>query len=138
MDAQTSVADTTSTASEPDFKVLQVGMAVVNMEKMVAFYESVFKTTLNGFEVQGIKLYSGTIHGFSFVFAPTEIAGVVAEQSRHQFELVVNDIEEVAKRAEAAGGNLRDGIQTDGETKVLVVEDPDRNTIVFHQKIAKK
>jgi len=110
-------------------------MAVVNMEEMVKFYEEVFKTKLNGFEVQGMKMYNGTIHGLTFFLAPVEITGVVAEQSRHQFELMVKDIEGVAKRAEEAGGNLRDGIETNGDMKTLVVEDPDKNTIVFHQKI---
>ena len=126
----------TAAGTEPadTFIVLHVALAVENMEKMVAFYETVFGVKLGSYEIQGIRLYEGKIHGLKFLFAPNELAGVDARQSRHQFELAVTDIDAVAANASATGGNLRDGIQINGENRVLVVEDPDGNTIVFHQR----
>jgi predicted enzyme related to lactoylglutathione lyase len=135
MDAQPSETQAPGAAEANTFTVVQVDMAVENMDSMVHFYETVFDTKLTSYEMGGIKLYNGMVHGIRFVFAPAAIAGVVAEQSRHQFELKVSDIESVARKAASAGGNLRDGIQSDGTTRTLVVEDPDHNTIVFHQKI---
>jgi predicted enzyme related to lactoylglutathione lyase len=135
MDAQTSATHAPAGAAAQEFKLVQIDMAVVHMDKMVNFYTTVVGAKLEGHDMQGMKLYSGTMLGMPLVMAPNEIAGVVAEQSRHQFEIMVSDIEAVAANATAAGGNLRDGIQTDGKVKTLVVEDPDGNTVIFHQKI---
>jgi predicted enzyme related to lactoylglutathione lyase len=135
MEAQTSTTKPAGTDAAQQFKLIQIDMAIVHMDKMVNFYTSVLDAKLTSRDVQGMKMYSGTMLGMTFVMAPNELAGVVAEQSRHQLEVVVTDIEAIADKAKAAGGNLRDGIQTNGDSKVLVVEDPDGNTVIFHQKI---
>jgi predicted enzyme related to lactoylglutathione lyase len=134
MDAQTSTTDAPS-ATATGFTLLQVDMAVVHMEKMVSFYETMFDAKLTPHDVQSFKLYEGDLLGHHFVFAPNEIAGVVAEQSRHQLEVGVPDIEAVAAKVAAAGGTVRGGVQSDGKEKYLVVEDPDSNTLIFKQKI---
>lgn len=135
MDAQTSEKKVNGASAAATYKILQIDMAVVHMDKMVEFYQTVFNTKFESRDVQGFKIYRGSFLGFKFIFAPNEIAGVNAEQSRHQFEIEVSDIDALAKTVETSGGKVRDGVQSDGTMKTLVAEDPDGNTIIFSQTI---
>ncbi|MEO8513490.1 MAG: VOC family protein [Ignavibacteria bacterium] len=118
-----------------DFKLSQVTIAVTNVKKMAEFYNSVFGTRLNEFEAMGSKFYSGTIAGVNMMLCPNTIAGVTAEQNRHQFDYITEDINEVVKNALGSHGTLKDSISVNDLEKLVTVIDPDGNTINFIQKL---
>lgn len=126
-------AQTTATAAyQPAFGIGKITMAITNMEAMVRFYESVFDTKLEPFEAMGERFYQGRLLGCVVLFCPNRIAGVVAEQNRHQFDLLTDQIDAVVQRAVSAGGTARDG--TNAGAKTATITDPDGNTMVIIQR----
>lgn len=117
-----------------DFKISQITIAVTDMDAMVKFYENVFGITLKPFDAYGSTLYSGKMGGFLLMLCPKEIAGVTAEQTRHQFDYAIDDVDAVVKAVKQWGGGLmRDTEVWEDKTKVASVMDPDGNTMVFKQ-----
>ncbi|HVZ38727.1 MAG TPA: VOC family protein [Candidatus Kapabacteria bacterium] len=118
------------------FQLMQIDIAATNTEAMVRFYEAVYGTTFNSFDIgPDMKIYSGTVAGMKIVMAPNEIAGVVAEQSRYQFELAVDGFDGVLDRVKSAGGSIREIEGGNGAPRVATVLDPDNNTTVLHEKL---
>ncbi|MBS1912805.1 MAG: hypothetical protein JST22_12525 [Bacteroidetes bacterium] len=118
------------------FQLMQIDIAATNIEAMVRFYEAVFGTTFNSFDIgSDMKIYSGAVAGMKIVMAPNEIAGVVAEQSRYQFELVVDEFDSVMDRVKSSGGSIREIEGGNGSPRIATVLDPDNNTTVLHEKL---
>lgn len=113
-----------------EFAIGKATLAMTNVEAMVEFYSNVFGMELQEFPVQGETLYSGNIAGMNILLCPNSLAGVVAEQSRVQFDFVVSDLAEIKRRVEEHGGAVRPE-QSDLERGYLTAVDPDNNTIVF-------
>ncbi len=118
-----------------NIKISQVTIAVNNIEKMAEFYGNVFSTELESFEAMNSKFYTGIIAGIFTMFCPNSIAGVSAEQNRHQFDYLVEDLDEVIKIALSSHGTLKEEISVNEKEKVGTIIDPDGNTINFIQKI---
>lgn len=124
--------------TEPFYRLSQVDMAAVKIDAVVKFYESVFGAKFTVIDAGSFKMYTGELFGIRTVIAPNSIAGVNAEQSRHQFELVTNDMDGAMARAKAAGGTIRDESPGDGKgPRTVTLVDPDGNTIVLHEAQAK-
>lgn len=117
------------------FKITQLTIAVTNTEEMAVFYSKVFNVKLSEFEAMGEKFYSGNIAGIYTMLCPNAIAGVEANQNRHQFDYSIDDLEEVVEKALSASGTLKDSIQADEKQKTVTIIDPDGNTINFIQKL---
>lgn len=113
----------------------KVTLAVTNTEKMVVFYENVYKCSFSEFDVNGTILYSGTLAGIKLLLCPNTLADVKAEQSRHQFELIVSDADQLVRAALASGGKLQGKIEITGNRKTATIIDPDGNTTVFIQEL---
>jgi predicted enzyme related to lactoylglutathione lyase len=128
----------TTQASGNDIRISQITVAVNDAEAMRNFYEKVFQCTFRSFELQGHTLYSGTFAGIDLVLCPNEIPGVVAEQNRHQFDIVVPDLEKALENVKAAGGKMMDEVQITERSKVASIIDPDGNTMVLIQKRVQK
>ena len=69
--------------------------------------------------------------GVPLVICPNEIAGVEAEQSRHQLAFRVSDLAAILSRVEAAGGSIETPM-TDPLTQAIL-RDPDGNSIEVMQ-----
>jgi|GEM_PF-669066 len=113
-----------------EFRVASIALAVENLEPTVRFYEKVFNAVFEPLEGTDRKIYAGKLLGFDFLLASNELAGVNAEQSRHQFDIVVNDLDSVLQRVTEAGGTIREQ-QTDRGVRTVTIVDPDGNTMLF-------
>ena len=118
-----------------DFKISQITIAVTNMDAMVKFYENVFGLKLQSFDAYGSTLYSGKMGDFVLMLCPKEVAGVTAEQTRHQFDYVIADADAVVKAVKEWGGELMNDVQVSESSKIASIRDPDGNTMVFIQSL---
>jgi hypothetical protein len=65
--------------------------------------------------------------GIPFIICPNEVAGVQAEQSRHQLAFRVVDLSDLLQNVKSAGGIIETQA-TDFLTRAIL-RDPDGNTI---------
>ena len=112
-------------------QLMQMTLATTHTPEMVKFYDSLFDTQLQSTEAFGSMLYRGMLGGIPLVICPNEIAGVEAEQSRHQLTLRVTDLSSLLQNVEGAGG-LIETPAADSLTSAIL-KDPDGNTIEVTQ-----
>ena len=112
-------------------QLMQMTLATTHTPEMVKFYDSLFGTQLQSTEAFGTTLYRGTLGRIPLVICPNEIAGVVAEQSRHQLTLRVTDLSSLLQNVESAGG-IVETPPADISTSAIL-RDPDGNTIEVTQ-----
>jgi len=108
-------------------QITKMTLASTHTAEMVRFYNTLFATQLQAKEIQGTTFYNGTLGGIPILICPNEIAGVKAEQSRHQLAFQVKDLKSLLVRVEAVGGLIETPI-TESMTEA-VLRDPDGNTI---------
>jgi len=118
-----------------DFKLEQIAIAATDISKMVKFYKAVFKIEFAETKAYGTTLFAGKVGDIRILLAPNEIAGVKAEENRHQFDFIVQDIDELIKIAEESGGKLQGNIENNNKEKTVTILDPDNNTMNFKQKL---
>ena len=116
---------------EHTMQLTQMTLATTRMPEMVRFYDALFDTELQATEAYGTTLYRGTLAGVPLLLCPNEIAGVEAEQSRHQLAFRVGDLSAFLQLVETAGGVIETPITDSMASAVL--RDPDRNTIEITQ-----
>jgi predicted enzyme related to lactoylglutathione lyase len=112
-------------------QLTQMTLATTRTTEMVKFYDTLFGTELQPNEAYGTVLYHGVLAGFPLVICPNEIAGVQAEQSRHQLAFRVADLAAILSQVEAAGGSIETPM-ADPLTQAIL-RDPDGNTIEIMQ-----
>ena len=108
-------------------------MAVTDMKSMIAFYQSVFSINFSSMEMNGEMLYRGDWLGLQLLLCPAELAGNTARQNRHQFDIVVEDLEQTMQLAQASGGKKLGEIMNLEDRLTGSVYDPDNNSMVFIQ-----
>ena len=106
-------------------------LATTRTEEMVRFYDTLFDTQFQAKEIQGATFYNGTLAGVPVLICPNEIAGVKAEQSRHQLTLRVADLMSLLGQVESVGGRIETPM-TESMTEAIL-RDPDGNTIEVMQ-----
>jgi predicted enzyme related to lactoylglutathione lyase len=104
-------------------------LATTDTPGMVAFYNAVFDAGLEPVAAYGTTLYRGRLAGLGLLLCPNEIAGVDAQQNRHQLRFHVARLDEVIARAQATGGSLKGEIGEDRGRRLAAVVDPDGNTM---------
>ena len=106
-------------------QIQRITLAVEDMDSMVEFYNAIFGCGLA--PVNGSPVSKGRFADIELVVCPNSVAGVIADQNRHQFRLVVDDAEALATRIEAAGGSVvnRDSLD---KKAVVGIADPEGNT----------
>ena len=102
-------------------------LATTHTAEMVKFYDTLFGTEFLPTEAYGTTLYNGSLAGISLTICPNEIAGVEAEQSRHQLAFRVSDLAATLSQVESAGGVIETPM-SDSLTQVTL-RDPDGNTV---------
>lgn len=112
-------------------KLSQITLAATRLNAMVDFYNGSFEASLLPFEGYNTTLYRGTLGGIPFLICPNEVAGVRAEQGRHQLHLTVSNLRQAAARVEEMGGTVLEEMQDEDGARVITVRDPDGNTLVL-------
>ncbi len=115
------------------FHITGMTMAITNMEAMLAFYSGLFNIEFELREMYGSKLYAGKWGAFDLLFCPATLAGITARQNRHQFDIVIPDIEQLIDQATTLGGKAMGPITEDENALNVGIYDPDGNSILFKQ-----
>ena len=118
---------------ETTYEIEGMTMAITDMNAMLEFYANVFNMEFEEMDVYGSKLYSGEWAGMKMLFCPAEIAGNTAEQNRHQFDIIVSDLQATIDVASQFGGELMHEIVETDSYKSVGIYDPDKNSIVFKE-----
>ena len=116
-----------------NFKISKITIAAVNINLMVEFYENVFSINFVKKELGGFTLYQGKFGELELLLCPNEIAGVEADQSRYQPDIIVPDLDTVIDAALKFGGKIKDEIIETSQNRMASILDPDGNTLVFIQ-----
>ncbi|HEU4325984.1 MAG TPA: VOC family protein [Roseiflexaceae bacterium] len=118
-----------SQLSEAPFSLVRLTLATTETERMAAFYTGVFAADLQPVAAYGTTLYRGSLAGVPLVLCPNVIAGVVAEQSRHQITLLVPELTPLLDQVRAHGGR----VLGHPDSTTATVADPDGNTLELVQ-----
>ncbi len=113
----------------------RITIAVTDSSAMQEFYSKVFHIK---FEVQTVMqhpLYSGSLYGLPILLCPAELAGISAQENRHQLEFAVDDLDEIVTVAQMFGGSLMDEVVEEEGLRSAGIQDPDGNSIVFKQYV---
>lgn len=113
----------------PKIALTDMTLVATDVPAMVAFYNAVFEAGLTPRAAFGATLYRGTLGGVGLQLCPNEVAGVVAEQNRHQLRFRVRNLDTMLARVRAAGGVLRGEISQEAGQRLAAVVDPDGNTL---------
>lgn len=115
-------------------RLTQITLAAFDVHEMVHFYSAVFDCDFQEFEAFGAKLYKGSLADFDLLICPNRIAGIQAEQNRHQLKFSVRNIVRTMEFALEAGGTVLNEITEDHQGfRIAAVRDPDGNTLEFEQ-----
>ena len=117
-----------------------MSMAISNVQPMLDFYSNIFKIKFekrNGFDT---TMYFAKWRGLKLLFVPTKLAGEEGSkiQNKHQFDIIVPDINLLISSAKRYGGKITGALIDDGIQKTIHVKDPDGNTFIFKQNIKKR
>ncbi len=118
---------------DKSYQIEGMTIAITNMERMLEFYSKVFDIDFSEKEMYNSKLYSGHWGGLDLLFCPAEIAGNTAIQNRHQFDIIVSDLEAIIEVATKYGGKTMGGIVENEDIRNVGIYDPDKNSILFKQ-----
>ena len=119
--------------SEFDFKIEGMTIAITKMEEMLTFYENVFQIKFEEKAMFGSKLYAGVWGNLNLLFCPAKIAGNTATQNRHQFDIIVPNLQKTIEKATRFGGKTMSDIVEDDSSSSVGIYDPDNNSILFKQ-----
>ena len=110
-----------------------ITIAVNDMEAMRNFYQAVFKLEFEAFELAGNKLYTSHWGEIIFTLCPAALAKVEAKENKHQFDVLVDDLEESMIVVLKSGGSIM-GDKTDNSTQIEIgIRDPDGNSLVLKE-----
>lgn len=119
--------------SNKNYSIEGMTVAVTNMDAMIKFYANVFDIQFVPFKIDEFTLFAGKWDSMNILFCPAKLAQNKAKQNRHQFDLVVDDMDEMIKQSLENGGELLSEKQEDGDMISASVYDPDHNSIVYKQ-----
>lgn len=108
-------------------------LAVTRMEEMLSFYKAVFGLEFEEMEMHGFKLYKTNWADLSLLFCPAQLAQNTASQNRHQFDIIVSDLDTMIEAAKTHHGELMSEPAEAGGVRSVGIYDPDRNSMVFKQ-----
>lgn len=115
------------------FQIEGMTMAVTSMKPMLDFYSGFFDISFTEQNMFNSKLYQGKWGDLNLLFCPAEVARNSAKQNRHQFDIVVEDIEASIKLATSFGGKPMGDITDDNGVLSVGIYDPDNNSILLKQ-----
>ena len=115
------------------YQIEGLTIAINNMDEMLNFYSSVFGIDFELIEIFNTNLFAGEWGGMKVLFCPAELAGNTAKQNRHQFDIIVPNLNEILVKAILTGGEKMGDVEEDGQSLSVGIYDPDQNSIIFKQ-----
>ncbi|MBT8218283.1 MAG: hypothetical protein KJP00_00550 [Bacteroidia bacterium] len=117
-----------------------MSMAIVKVQPMLDFYSNIFNIKFekrNGFDT---TMYFAKWRGLKLLFVPIVLAGEqdAIVQNKHQFDIIVPDINTLISQVKRYGGTQTGALIDDGIQKTVHVKDPDGNTFIFKQNLRKR
>ncbi|MEZ0229836.1 MAG: VOC family protein [Planctomycetota bacterium] len=109
-----------TTAVSTGARLAAITIAVTDMDRMARFYREVLGLELRLRRMGPFELITANLNGLELQLCPREVAGITAEQNRHQLRFVVPDVERALRAAKEAHGTLMEH---------NAVRDPDGNSI---------
>ncbi|NJO83246.1 MAG: VOC family protein [Blastochloris sp.] len=108
-------------------RIERVTLAVSDMDAMVRFYNEVFAAGLS--PMADSAMYRGVFGGVPITFCPNDIADVRADQSRHQYRIAVDSLDDTLLKIMTHGGRIKDPVSEEQGERWMSVIDPDGNTL---------
>lgn len=115
------------------FEVEGLTLEVFKMDEMLAFYTNVFNIHFKVQEMYGVNLYAGNFDHLKLLLCPAELAQNKAKQNRHQFDIIVFDLEAILERVLDFGGEMIGAISETNDFKSVGIYDPDQNSMVLKE-----
>lgn len=118
----------------------QITMAINDMPAMVNFYNAVFESNLVPVESpmengDSPQFYKGQFLGIDLLFCPNSLLNIQAERNRHQFHMIVEDVDVLVAAAKRTGGWEFTETVVQDNAKIASVSDPDGNSVVLTQPL---
>lgn len=117
-----------------------MSMAIVKVQPMLDFYSYIFNIKFEKRQGFDTVMYFAKWRGLKLLFVPVELAGEegAVVQNKHQFDVIVSDIDQLISRVNRYGGEITGALIDDGIQKTIHAKDPDGNTFIFKQNIKKR
>ena len=117
-----------------------MSMAISKVDPMLAFYTHIFNIKFEKRQGFDTVMYFAKWRGLKLLFVPVQLAGEEGAlvQNKHQFDVIVPDIDQLISRVNRYGGKITGALIDDGIQKTVHAKDPDGNTFIFKQNIKKR
>lgn len=117
-----------------------MSMAIVKVQPMLDFYSHIFNINFEKRQGFDTVMYFAQWRGLKLLFVPVELAGEEGAivQNKHQFDVIVPDIDQLISRVKRYGGQINGTVIDDGIQKTVHAKDPDGNTFIFKQNIKRR
>jgi len=117
-----------------------MSMAIQNVQPMLDFYSYIFNIKFQKRQGFDTVMYFAEWRGLKLLFVPDVLAGEEGAivQNKHQFDIIVQDIDQLISRVNRYGGKITGALIDDGIQKTIHAKDPDGNTFIFKQNIKKR
>ena len=117
-----------------------MSMAIIKVQPMLDFYSHIFNINFEKRQGFDTVMYFAQWRGLKLLFVPVQLAGEegAVVQNKHQFDIIVPDMDQLISRVNRYGGKITGALIDDGIQKTVHAKDPDGNTFIFKQNIKKR
>ena len=117
-----------------------MSMAIVKVQPMLDFYSHIFNIKFERRQGFDTDMYFAQWRGLKLLFVPIQLAGEEGAivQNKHQFDVIVPDMDQLISRVNRYGGKITGAVVDDGIQKTVHAKDPDGNTFIFKQNLRKR
>ncbi len=117
-----------------------MSMAISKVQPMLDFYTHIFNIKFEKRQGFDTVMYFAKWRGLKLLFVPMQLAGEdgAVVQNKHQFDVIVADIDQLISRVNRYGGKVTGALIDDGIQKTIHAKDPDGNTFIFKQNLKKR
>lgn len=124
--------------SAKEYHLQGITLAATDMNAMLTFYKGVFNVDFEEVEVDGYTLYQGRWLDNSLLICPAEFAGNHSEQTRHQLDITVPDLDDVIEKVKNYGGEIIDEVTLSENKRSIGIYDPDKNSMILIESTTNK
>ncbi len=117
-----------------------MSMAISKVQPMLDFYSHIFNIKFEKRQGFDTVMYFAKWRGLKLLFVPVQLAGEEGAlvQNKHQFDIIVPDMDQLISRVKRYGGKVTGALIDDGIQKTIHAKDPDGNTFIFKQNLKKR